>query len=97
MTISAQLQCLEFIRLISFYHKESRANEIIQELGCLRAKRLFLADDNEHASQESLNPTSSVYVELLTLLSSSSQSKKQGTQASLSKDKYSVGVFGEPG
>lgn len=74
----------------------------MHELSCLRAKRLFLADDNEHASQESLNPTSSVYVELLTLLSSSSQSKKKkkkkkGTQASLSKDKYSVGDFGEPG
>lgn len=97
MTISAQLQRLELIRLISFYHKE----EIMHELSCLRAKRLFLADDNEHASQESLNPTSSVYVELLTLLSSSSQSKKKrkkkGTQASLSKDKYSVGDFGEPG
>lgn len=51
----------------------------MQELSCLRAKLWFLADDNEHAMRDPplpLPPTSLVYVELLTLLSSSGRSKK---------------------
>lgn len=57
-----------------------------------------MAHNDECAMQESLFPTFTVNAELLTFLSSSSQSKKKkGTQTSLSKDKYGVGNFGEPG
>lgn len=51
----------------------------MQELSCLRAKLWFLADDNEHALWEPppTPPTSLVDVELLTLLSSSSQLKEK--------------------
>lgn len=69
----------------------------MQELSCLRAKLWFLADDNEHAMREPPSNLLSLCWAANIAFIQPVEKKKKKTQASLSKDKYGVGGFGEPG
>lgn len=52
-----------------------------------------MVDDDECATQESLFPTFTVYAELLTFLSSSSQSKKKGHKQAFQRTNMVWGIL----
>lgn len=70
----------------------------MQELSCLRAKRRFLAADNEHAMRVAPLTTSPDCAELVALLSSSSRSeKKTGHKQVFQRTNTAWGILGSLG